>query len=195
MKWINRIGLLLCAFGLTGILWSFWPVPRQSVTIPLYLDQVQQGNLQLSTPAYLQTGVENALSLRVEFFPEQNTDQGSTQIEINSRIEINRVEYSPKGIGHVVINANSPATLIWKTKTANPGKYKGTVWLFATGKDGESQLLLARSIAFQAQGFLGMTYRTARILSILTVFTGICFMLVFFSLNKKKKCISRVKGK
>ena len=188
MRWYHVFGLFMAALSITGIFFTSWPVPVQTVTIPFSEGKNPRGILTLFLPEALHVGDEAVVSLQIDFPFVQANEVELRKIELSSRLEIGMIELSPKGEGHVLVDPDKSSNFTWRIRPARVGNYSGRLWLFSKETGQETSLILAREISLDSKSFLGMSYRITRMTSIFGAAIGLILFSphVIRSIKKKK---------
>lgn len=173
------IGTILAGLSAVGLICISYPVPENTISIPLKLNEVTQGELLLTTPSWIKMGDQSEVSLQVSYDPDVKMEEAPQKLGLISQLEIGFVEVSPQGQGHVSVSQGNTIILIWQLKPLVEADFSGMVWLFEQQTDGKKQLILGKSIKFQSRKFLGLSYKTARIISFCGIVIGIILFIPF----------------
>jgi hypothetical protein len=171
--------------SLAILLITLFPPPTEKVEIPFSLEGGESGSLTLKYPERLQAGVRARVTLQINFIPNTFNEGSFERQKLLSRLDLGGVSLEPEGEITAIVHPQGEVMFNWTIPNRKPQSCSGTIWLFLEKSGSERQLILAKELKIESTKFLGISYKTVQLASLITLVASI-YSWILLRIKKSK---------
>jgi hypothetical protein len=205
------LGLLILGFSILFLVWGYWPAHRELRARPVSMSaggtSVDERALTLLFPPRVRVGEAAVVRLTLAVdtlndalnsmsgggFPEvYNTHD----IIVEARFDIPGIPVQPSELISAPVSKGQTAVFYWTLRPGEPGKFRGTIWLYLrlvdklTGQE-RRETVSAQIVEIESIKFLGFVVNQARMIGLVGAVVGVFLSLPLFEALAVKRLRKR----